>query len=1021
MNNGPHAKPMMGLALPLRLLSILVLGLLWWTLSALPVFAAEIVVDPTGMDAVDCGTELAPCRSIAYAVNNRAVSGDLVLVRAGTYTETITMQPGVIISGTGAATTFIDGEGLRGPMISAQSGVTTSAIFQGFTIRGGTAAEGGGLLISGTASPWLRDLVVADNRALRGGGLYIASTAAPRIENLVVQHNHASGTDSGYGGGGIYAVGDLTLTDTYIFSNTAAGSGGGLYQNLPDGWITLVRGGLEQNVAENTTVGHGGGAFINGSLSLTGTLVADNTASRVGGGMFVSAASVLTNPTFLRNTAGIWGGGFYQSLFTEYVQITGGRFEANRVIADSAYAGGIFASSAATISGTQVISNAAVVRGGGIYLARPSTLINVVVVDNSARSGGGVYYSFTSEAVTLLGGHFEGNRATSIQDGDGSGGALYARAGVVLTETLILNNSAARWGGGIYAGQRVRLYQPQFIGNRAAEHGGGLYQGDPGVVDRVDVIGGVFESNYVTATLSRGGGLWAQNMVVLTGTQFLSNTAGQYGGGIFAARNALLNDVTVMYNTAGQNGGGLYQSSLSGQARIIGGLFDSNVALAPNSWQGGGGVYSFGTVVLTGTQLTRNTSGGRGGGGLLAERGARIVNALFVDNTATDGAGIHLRGAADSQELIHLTIAHRAAGSGSAIYVYSGTVGITNTVITSHTVGLRRLGGSVSEDYNLYFGNGTALQGTIQSGGHSLFNLDPLFLDPGAEDYRIAGESAALDAGSFVSGVTADIDGNFRPVNPAQPNAPDIGCYENGDTIVRRFIADELTFGSVCARLAFTDTAELTAVTAALDHVYPPDMGNLRSLQRTYSFTPTGSGPVAATLTLCYTDDEIAAEGLDETTLRLYRYDGIEWHPYPSVVDPVNNTLTTGGVDSLGIWALAAADPTAVRLSALTARPTSRGVVIEWETAVEVETLGFNLYRIDEMGRNRVRLNEILIPGEAMGSVTGARYQWFDTTAELNVAYTYWLEDVSDRGQRTPHGPVPCRLPNAVFRLINLP
>ena len=49
-----------------------------------------------------------------------AVLGDVVFVQPGTYLEQVTRKAGVVICGTTAATTIIDGQDLLGPMVSAR-------------------------------------------------------------------------------------------------------------------------------------------------------------------------------------------------------------------------------------------------------------------------------------------------------------------------------------------------------------------------------------------------------------------------------------------------------------------------------------------------------------------------------------------------------------------------------------------------------------------------------------------------------------------------------------------------------------------------------------------------------------------------------------------------------------------------------------------------------------------------------------------------------------------------------------
>ena len=62
--------------------------------------------------------------------------------------------------------------------------------------------------------------------------------------------------------------------------------------------------------------------------------------------------------------------------------------------------------------------------------------------------------------------------------------------------------------------------------------------------------------------------------------------------------------------------------------------------------------------------------------------------------------------------------------------------------------------------------------GTVESG--NIIGTDPMFVDPGAEDYRLQAGSPAIDAGDALAEVTDDISGVARP----QGAAHDAGCYE---------------------------------------------------------------------------------------------------------------------------------------------------------------------------------------------------------------------------------------------------
>ncbi|MBN1920142.1 MAG: hypothetical protein JW892_02765 [Anaerolineae bacterium] len=111
-------------------------------------------------------------------------------------------------------------------------------------------------------------------------------------------------------------------------------------------------------------------------------------------------------------------------------------------------------------------------------------------------------------------------------------------------------------------------------------------------------------------------------------------------------------------------------------------------------------------------------------------------------------------------------------------------------------------------------------------------------------------------------------------------------------------------------------------------------------------------------------------------------------------------------------------NPTAVVLVYFTGVPTGAGVRLTWETATELNTLGFNLYRAEALGAPRVRINGVLIPSQAPGGVFGATYTFVDAAVTPDATYFYWLEEVDTQGVTTLYGPVSVLvLDPAVIRL----
>ncbi|MGQ9600440.1 MAG: C1 family peptidase [Anaerolineae bacterium] len=98
--------------------------------------------------------------------------------------------------------------------------------------------------------------------------------------------------------------------------------------------------------------------------------------------------------------------------------------------------------------------------------------------------------------------------------------------------------------------------------------------------------------------------------------------------------------------------------------------------------------------------------------------------------------------------------------------------------------------------------------------------------------------------------------------------------------------------------------------------------------------------------------------------------------------------------------------PTAVTLSRFEAIPQREAVLLEWESAAELDTLGFSLYRAEDPLGPRHRLNDLLIPSQAPGSSGGALYRWLDEEVQPDQTLYYWLEEVDIEGRSSLYGPV---------------
>jgi aspartate 1-decarboxylase len=102
--------------------------------------------------------------------------------------------------------------------------------------------------------------------------------------------------------------------------------------------------------------------------------------------------------------------------------------------------------------------------------------------------------------------------------------------------------------------------------------------------------------------------------------------------------------------------------------------------------------------------------------------------------------------------------------------------------------------------------------------------------------------------------------------------------------------------------------------------------------------------------------------------------------------------------------------PTAVSLASLEALPGAGSITVAWETASEIDTLGFNILRSTSTDGTYSQLNDALIGSQAPGSPAGAVYGWNDEDVESGVIYYYKLEALDADGSSALYGPVQASL-----------
>jgi uncharacterized repeat protein (TIGR01451 family) len=323
--------------------------------------------------------------SIDGANENAAATGDLDI------TDSLTL------TGAGAATTIISSH-VTDRVIDIIGAFPVS--ISGVTIQDGDAGTdftgGGGVRLSSTnTTPYtvtFTDCVIKFNTALNGGGINNDDTQNNSLVlvRTTVFDNTATISDSlGGDGGGIVhgpnGSGSLTLTDSIISDNTAAGEDGGiLFAPALPSVLTITGSTIDSNTAQG---GEGGGiTWFGSSFTLTNSTVISNKAATDGGGILTAGGNVtITNSTLSGNRAGGNGGGIASfntgSLAGPYT-LTNVTITNNFADNENGVGNG---------SGD----------GGGIFNSSPGTmsLLNTIVAGNT--DGGGQAPDFSGTLTSL--------------------------------------------------------------------------------------------------------------------------------------------------------------------------------------------------------------------------------------------------------------------------------------------------------------------------------------------------------------------------------------------------------------------------------------------------------------------------------------------------------------------------------------------------------------------------------------------------------------------------------------------
>ena len=269
-----------------------------------------------------------------------------------------------------------------------------------------------------------------------------------------------------------------------------------------------------------------------------------------------------------------------------------------------------------------------------------------------------------------------------------------------------------------------------------------------------------------------------------------------------------------------------------------------NLTLMNGNSASGGGIRAEpadGLVILRlKNAVIRDNVAGNGGGVFLSSTTSavqialEVANTLIVNNrTASRGGGIAAFASSDGAASVNVTNStitdNRAVteGAGTSFIVVdtgSVTASIANSIIWGNL-----LSGTLAED-DIFSENVSVLVGYSDIGAGTYTDLggsissNPVFVNQSAGDYRLNGDSPAIDAADNASatGLATDIMGQARVTN----GTVDMGAYEHQPTVATAIRLLSLNGGEIIdAGMPYDITWEAPATAQSFKVLYSMDNG----------------------------------------------------------------------------------------------------------------------------------------------------------------------------------------------------
>lgn len=425
----------------------------------------------------------------------------------------------------------------------------------------------------------------------------------------------------------------------------------------------------------------------------------------------------IKDSTFKNNIATVRGGALCFSDRSNVVDIINCLFVNNTVqtehsMSDTLGTGGAIYSGGNT---SLVVSNSSFGQNtagcaGAIYNANNGTLI---INSSSFTSNRAEYESKLGYggAIMIGNGFLTVKKSTFRYNYALNGGAISINSGTnaSIFSTLFYNNHARETGGAISCFADLLIDNTTFTSNKADKYGGAFY--NIGASDIISINNTIFTSNKATNNkiITHGGAICGRGFMSvynITNSRFNNNLA-SYGGAIsseskyltWTLKNTQFNNNVAKY--ASSRGGAFYMESIRSQAYIESCSFKNNT-LAGGGKSYGGAISIFGKeniisvrstycngnlaqyggalynhmdnyLVVANSEFIKNKAPGKWGrgGAIFANDDLRILDSVFLDNTAGFAGGAIFVN--KTCQIVGSSLYNNKAGNNNGNNIYSTT------------------------------------------------------------------------------------------------------------------------------------------------------------------------------------------------------------------------------------------------------------------------------------------------------------------------------------------------------------